>query len=151
MHHARRPRDDELDRQVITSGFKFQPPPRFPYLTLVSQLSIRHSTHLHPWLYFPSLHISLSPLISSLLGLRYRLNKPSLYTFSPVIFFHFTPRMPLLHYLFSTRPFINSFHVWPRLFTSFPSTMTMVILPSLRRLTTHCAPNTIELFYISPT
>lgn len=27
MHHTRRPGDDELDRQVITSGLRFQPIP----------------------------------------------------------------------------------------------------------------------------
>jgi hypothetical protein len=129
MHHARRPRDDELDRQVIASGFKFQPPLRSLYPTLVFHLSIRHPTHLRHWLHFsfPSRQpISPFPLISSVLGLCYRSSKPSLHTISPVIFFYFTPRMPLLHYLFLSCPFINSFHVRPRLFT-FSPTMTMVL------------------------
>ena len=46
-HHARRPRDDELDRQVITSGSKFQPTPLpLPYPRFQPVLDGIYFTHL---------------------------------------------------------------------------------------------------------
>lgn len=67
MHHARRPRDDELDRQVITSGFKVQPtPPPLPS-TLIPICPIWHTFHSFTplWLYFLFFHVNLFPHLFS--------------------------------------------------------------------------------------
>lgn len=79
-----------------------------------------HSTHLRLWLYFLFSFSSAYPLSvnSTPLAVLYR-SQATNYTFSPTIFFCFTPRMSFLYFFFLHVHFLYLFHVRPRLF-SFP-------------------------------
>ena len=70
-HRARCPRDDELDRQVVTSGLKLQPIPlplSHPRFQLVPYGM--NPTHLRLWLYFLFSFLSAYPLSIFLTPLR---------------------------------------------------------------------------------
>jgi len=150
--HARRPRDDELDRQVITSGpmlWHIPPPLLHPRFRIVPYDI--HPTHLRLWLYFFSSFSPAYPLSvnSTLLAVLYRSHKLSPHVFSShILLLHAQNVLPLLHLFPLHVQFLYLFHVRPRHSLSPFLQMTTTIVPFFhlhvpRMLSTYIVPQYI--------